>query len=83
MPRRLPVISEVSNIAALPFLTGFLAYHQWFTYKTVITLHALTGELMLIAIPFTKLSHMVFFFFVRGFVASEHSVARGDRVWSA
>jgi len=70
-------------IAAAPYLTGFLAYHQWLPYKTMVTLHMLAGELMLIAIPFTKLSHMVFFFFVRGFVESEHSVARGDRVWSA
>lgn len=70
-------------IAAAPYLTGFLAYHQWFEYRTVLTLHMLAGELMLIAIPFTKLSHMVFFFFVRGFMGSEHSIARGDRVWSA
>jgi len=69
-------------IAAAPYLTGFLAYHQWLPYKTMITLHMLAGELMLIAIPFTKLSHMVFFFFVRGFVESEHSVAPGGRVWS-
>jgi len=71
------------SIAAAPYLTGFLAYHQWFEYRTVLTLHMLAGELMLIAIPFTKLSHMVFFFFVRGFMVSEHSIARGDRVWSA
>ncbi len=70
-------------IVAAPYLTGFLAYHQWFQYRTVIILHMLAGELMLIAIPFTKLSHMVFFFFVRGFMGSEHSIARGSRVWSA
>ncbi len=70
-------------IVAAPYLTGFLAYHQWVQYRTVIILHMLAGELMLIAIPFTKLSHMVFFFFVRGFMGSEHSIARGSRVWSA
>ncbi len=70
-------------IAAAPYLTGFMAYHQWFHYRTVIILHMLVGELMLVAIPFTKLSHMLFFFFVRGFVGSEHNIARGDRVWSA
>lgn len=70
-------------LTAAPYLTGFLAYHQLLPYRTIIILHMLAGELMLIAIPFTKLSHMVFFFFVRGFVGSEHSIARGDRVWSA
>jgi nitrate reductase gamma subunit len=70
-------------VAAAPYLTGVLAYHQWFEYRTILTIHMLAGELMLIAIPFTKLSHMVFFFFVRAFVESEHSVGRGERVWSA
>jgi nitrate reductase gamma subunit len=69
-------------IAAAPYLTGFLAYHQWFEYRTILTLHILAGELLLIAVPFTKLSHMLIFFF-RGFLQSEHNVMRGDRVWSA
>ncbi len=69
-------------ITALPFLTGFYAYHQYFDYKTVITLHIAAGEVMLIAMPFTKLGHMVFFFFVRIFVGSEHSFGKGKRVWS-
>lgn len=69
-------------IVSAPFLTGFLAYHQWFDYKTVITLHILAGELMLIAVPFTKLGHMVFFFFVRIFVGSEYSFWRGNRTWT-
>jgi len=64
-------------ITALPFLTGFYAYHQYFDYKTVITLHIAAGEVMLIAMPFTKLGHMVFFFFVRIFVGSEHSFGKG------
>jgi nitrate reductase gamma subunit len=69
-------------IVAAPYLTGFLAYHQMAPYRTIMTLHMLAGEAMLIAIPFTKLGHMIFFFFVRGFMESEHSVGRGDRVWS-
>ena len=47
-------------IAAGPFLTGVLAYHQWFDYPVVMILHILAGELMLITIPFTKLGHMLF-----------------------
>ena len=69
-------------ITAAPFLTGFFAYHQWFDYKTVITLHLLAGEAMLIAMPFTKLGHMVFFFFIRIFLGSEYSFWRGNRTWS-
>ncbi len=69
-------------ITTAPFLTGFFAYHQWFDYKTVITLHILAGELMLVAIPFTKLGHMVFFFFIRILIGSEYSFWRGNRTWA-
>jgi len=68
-------------ITAAPFLTGFYAYHQYFDYKSVITLHLLFGELMLILMPFTKLGHMVFFFFIRIFIGSEYSFGKGKRVW--
>ncbi len=68
-------------IAAVPFLTGYLAYHQWFDYDTVITLHILAGEVMLIAIPFTKLGHMLYFFLYRFLIGSEYSLARGARTW--
>lgn len=68
-------------IAIAPFLTGFLAYHQWLDYNTVILLHILSGELMLITIPFTKLGHMLFFFLYRFFIGSEYSFVRGSRTW--
>jgi len=68
-------------IAIAPFLTGFLAYHQWFCYETVMTLHILSGCIMLIAIPFTKLGHMLFFFFYRFFIGGEYSFLRGSRTW--
>lgn len=68
-------------IAIAPFLTGFFAYHQWFDYETVILLHILTGELMLISIPFTKLGHMLFFFLYRFFIGGEYSFLRGSRSW--
>lgn len=68
-------------IAAAPFLTGFLAYHQWFDYRIVMILHILAGELMLITIPFTKLGHMLFFFLYRFLIGSEYSFTRGSRTW--
>lgn len=71
-------------LATAPFITGFLAYHQIFAnehYKLIISLHILTGELMLMAIPFTKFVHMVFFFVFRFAVESEWSLGKGDRTW--
>jgi nitrate reductase gamma subunit len=68
-------------IALAPFVTGYFAYHQWFNYDTVITLHILAGEVMLITIPFTKLGHMLFFFLYRFLIGNEYSFARGARAW--
>ncbi len=83
---RVRVISSLYDyaillIAAAPFLTGYLAYHQWFNYDTVMTVHILAGEVMLITIPFTKLGHMLFFFLYRFFIGNEYSFARGERTW--
>ena len=85
---RVRAVSTVSDFAVLfitaaPYLTGFIAYHQWGDYKTVITLHALAGVVMLIAVPFTKLGHMVFFFFARFLMGGEYGFWRGNRTWSA
>ncbi len=63
-------------IVAAPFLTGFLAYWQLFNYQWMIILHILSGEIMLMAIPFTRLSHMVLAFYVRGYTASEFGAVR-------
>jgi nitrate reductase gamma subunit len=59
-------------IAFLPFMTGFLAYHQLLLpHKTMVILHILFGEIMLIAIPFTRLGHMFYFFLTRAFMGSD------------
>ena len=68
-------------IAVAPFLTGYFAYHQWFNYDTVMTLHILSGEAMLITLPFTKLGHMLFFFLYRFLIGNEYSFAKGARAW--
>lgn len=84
--KRVRIISNVGDyvflaLAAGPFITGYLAYHQTFDYTLVITLHIIIGELMLIAIPFTKFVHMLFFFIFRFAVASEYSLGNGNRKW--
>jgi len=68
-------------ITTAPFLTGCLAYYQVFDYETFIILHMLTGELMLIAIPFTKIYHMVFFFIGRFVLIHQHTFGKGTRTW--
>jgi len=68
-------------IVLAPFLTGFLAYHQVFNYQLVIILHVVAGEVMLAAIPFTRLSHMVFAAFTRAYMGSEFGGVRHARDW--
>ena len=69
-------------IATAPFITGFLAYHHLFDYDTVIVLHILAGEIMLMAVPFTKLVHMPYFFINRFVLVHENTLgAGGNRTW--
>ncbi len=58
-------------IVAAPFITGFIAYHQWVNYQFFMILHIISGEIMLVAIPFTRLSHMLFSPFTRAYMGSE------------
>ena len=68
-------------IVMAPFLTGFMAYHQWLPYEPTLVAHILAGEIMLITIPFTRLSHMLFFFFTRAYMGSEFGAVRSSRDW--
>jgi nitrate reductase gamma subunit len=43
--------------------------------------HVITGEILLILIPFTKLGHMILFFFTRAFIGFEMGARRGARSW--
>lgn len=70
------------SLAAAPFVTGFFAYHQVFeNYRLIISLHILSGELMLMAVPFTKFVHMIYSVIIRLTVVSEYSLGRGNRTW--
>lgn len=68
-------------LVAAPFVTGFLAYHQWFAYETLFILHMLSGEIMLAAIPFTRLIHMLFAPLTRAYMGSEFGGIRHARDW--
>jgi nitrate reductase gamma subunit len=68
-------------IVAAPFITGFLAYYQWFGYQIFTILHIVAGEIMLVAIPFTRLSHMLFSPLTRAYMGSEFGGIRHARDW--
>ena len=68
-------------IAAAPFITGFFAYHHVGNYHFWLILHMLSGEIMLIAIPFTRLSHMLYAVFTRAYIGSEFGKIRHARDW--
>ena len=68
-------------IVASPFITGVVAYYQWFGYQFFMILHILSGEIMLAAIPFTRLSHMFFAPLTRAYMGSEFGGVRHARDW--
>ncbi len=68
-------------IVALPFVTGFFAYHQFFAYKFMVIAHVLSGELMIILIPFTRFFHMFMAPFTRAYIGSEFGNVRHAKDW--
>jgi nitrate reductase gamma subunit len=68
-------------LVAAPFITGFWAARGWPGFEVATLLHMLSGELLLILIPFTKLSHMFFFPLTRAYAGSEFGSVRHARDW--
>ena len=68
-------------IVAAPFVTGFIAYHQLFAYPWMMILHILAGEVMLVAIPFTRLVHMLLAPLTRAYMGSEFGGVRHAIDW--
>jgi len=68
-------------LTSVPFVTGFLAYHQIGPYQLTLILHILSAEILLIVIPFSKLGHLVLFFFTRAFIGFEFGERRGAQTW--
>jgi nitrate reductase gamma subunit len=71
----------ILTIVAAPFITGFYCSLGLPGYQTMVILHVLSGEIMLAAIPFTRLVHMVFAAFTRGYTGSEFGAVRQARDW--
>ncbi|MEG3640841.1 hypothetical protein [Magnetococcus sp. PR-3] len=64
-------------LSLVPMLTGYLAYHHMvLPYSLMLALHIASVELLLVVLPFTKLSHMFTFVFSR-YYTGEYFGKRG------
>ena len=85
----IPVVQYVTDakdyvvllIALAPFITGFIAARGWFHYDTIIVLHIVSGALWIGAIPFTRLTHLLYFVFTRAYMGCEFGAVRNARDW--
>ena len=64
-------------LSAAPFITGLICRYEIGNYSFFIILHILFGEILLIAIPFTKLSHILLFFLSRAQLGMDFGIKRG------
>ena len=61
-----PMDYVVWALTFLPLLTGYMAFHRiGFSGPALLALHIMSVELLMIAIPFTKLSHTFTLFMAR------------------
>lgn len=67
----------VLAIAVAPFVTGLIAHHQIGSYNFWLIAHILAGEIFLVAIPLTKLSHFIGFFLSRAQLGMDYGIKRG------
>jgi nitrate reductase gamma subunit len=64
----------------LPMVTGYImAHHLWFRYEVLFSLHMISVDVLLIWIPFSRISHFIFYFFSRTIHGQEFG-KRGVRV---
>lgn len=64
-------------LSAVPFVTGLLCRYQWGDVAFWLPAHIISGEVLLIAIPFTKLSHVLLFFMSRAQLGMDFGIKRG------
>jgi nitrate reductase gamma subunit len=68
-------------ITVAPFASGFLTVYQapnpWAIKDFWLYAHILSGEFLLMAIPFTKLFHVVGYFLSRGQLGMDFGIKRG------
>jgi nitrate reductase gamma subunit len=64
-------------LSAAPFVTGLACRYAIGDYFTWMLAHMICGEILLIAIPFTKLSHIALFFLSRAQLGMDFGIKRG------
>lgn len=67
-------------ITGLPFVTGFLAYHQIGPYVSMLVLHVLSAEILLVVVPFSKQANSCLFSLARAFIGFEMLARRVARI---
>ncbi len=78
------VLSRMSDYFAwlvtfLPLVTGYMTFHRLGTdYTLMLALHILSVELLMVALPFTKLTHAITFLMSRYYTGSNNG-RRGIR----
>jgi nitrate reductase gamma subunit len=85
----IPAVHHVSGrhdwialaLVALPLITGILAKHMTGGGQAMSLIHVLSGEAMLAALPFTRLSHALFAPFTRAYMGSEFGGVRHVPDW--
>lgn len=68
-------------LAALPFITGLLASRHLMDPLLIGVLHVASGELAIMAIPFTRLAHAMFLPINRAYLGSEFGKVRHAIDW--
>ena len=64
-------------LSVAPFVTGLLARYEVGNYSFWLLAHIFSGEVLLLAIPFTKLSHAFLFFASRAQIGMDYGIKRG------
>jgi nitrate reductase gamma subunit len=64
-------------IAVAPFVSGLIAHYAHANGQLWTIVHVLCGEIFLVAIPLTKLSHFVLFFATRAQLGMDYGIKRG------
>lgn len=64
-------------IAVAPFVTGLIARYAVGDYQFWLLAHIICGEIWLLSLPFTKLSHCVLFFMSRAQIGMDYGIKRG------
>jgi nitrate reductase gamma subunit len=84
--RRVRMLTTISDyfvliLVIMTFNSAFITYHQFGNDGTSLFIHIITGEILIMAMPFTRLGHMPFLLFSRFFIGGEYNRKSGNRTW--